>query len=328
MKQNTITEEESNAIVIIRATAMFSIILCHLFQAYQNYLTCFFNVGVQVFLIMSGYLYGKKEITNWIVWYKKRYLKLYIPYVIVVVSVFTMLFIFTTERIKWYQLLAYLTNIDGIRQIFDIPELKVSGMRHLWFMTAIMFAYFSTPILQRLKQYSTQSLIIMLTLVVPSYYVLPPRILWGLEWFWLYAFGYFFANLSIRNKKWIICLFFLGYMIIVFRIREITDIALWTRIGRCHHCALGILLFTLGITYIKTSRTCPTKMMRVFRWFNRYSYEIYLTHFVVMVGVFSLSQVTGSLFVNILLMLIVTAILTFMLVKVTRFFTMTYHCIK
>ena len=153
MNTNTISEKESNAIVIIRATAMFSIILCHLFQAYNNYLASVFNIGVQVFLVMSGYLYGKKDITSWQDWYKKRFIKLYIPYFIVAFSVSLLILILNAETIKWYKYIALLINIQGLRLVFHdyIPPLSFSALSHLWFMTAIMFAYFSTPLLQHLK---------------------------------------------------------------------------------------------------------------------------------------------------------------------------------
>ncbi len=60
-----ISDEESKAISLVRIMAMFSIVLCHVFQAYNNSLAWRFNVGVQVFLVLSGYLYGHKEISGW-----------------------------------------------------------------------------------------------------------------------------------------------------------------------------------------------------------------------------------------------------------------------
>lgn len=71
---------ESNAIVMVRAFAMLSIIICHLFQCYGFYqFSSIFNIGVQVFLVLSGYLYGRKTITDWEAWALKRARKLYIP---------------------------------------------------------------------------------------------------------------------------------------------------------------------------------------------------------------------------------------------------------
>ena len=318
MSQNTlISKNESNAIVAVRATAMFSIILCHILQAYNNYIDLLFNVGVQVFLVMSGYLYGKKNIKDYRSWYRKRFIKLYIPYIIVTAVVIILHLIFSTQTIKWYQVVAYLTNTQGLKLILKAPYVNISGLDHLWFMTAIMFAYFSTPILQKLKRYHHHCIIMLLAIVSPLYFFIPPRWLFGLEWFWLYAFGYFFANLSIKYKKVYICLFSLCYLIVVSNIRELTDLSLWKRLARCHHSTLGILLFTLSVTFIRNLSN-TSKTMNILRWFDRYSYFIYLTHFVVMIGSFSLAHITESYIINISLMILTTAILTYLLVKATK----------
>lgn len=75
----TISQKESHAISILRISAMFSIVLCHILQAYNDPLAWRFNVGVQIFIVLSGYLYGHKETTNWIRWYYGRFMKLYVP---------------------------------------------------------------------------------------------------------------------------------------------------------------------------------------------------------------------------------------------------------
>ena len=42
-------------ISVIRILAMLSIVVCHIFQAQNNQIAFWLNVGVQVFLFMSGY---------------------------------------------------------------------------------------------------------------------------------------------------------------------------------------------------------------------------------------------------------------------------------
>jgi peptidoglycan/LPS O-acetylase OafA/YrhL len=321
MEPNTISAEESNAIVIIRATAMFSIILCHLFQAYDNYLASVFNIGVQVFLVMSGYLYGKKAITDWGKWAEKRFIKLYIPYFIVAATVTLLLLFFKAESIKWYKILALIINVQGFKLVFHdyIPSLSFSGLSHLWFMTAIMFAYFTTPLLQRLKKYSELCMVILLAsvLFIYTFIACPERFLFGFEWLWLYAFGYFFSNISSKTKKLYIVLFSICYLYLFMQIHQLQDIGLWRRLGRHHHCTLGILLFTLGVTLLRRI-PITSRIMAIFKWFDKYSFFIFLTHFVVMIGDFSLAHITESIVVNILLMLTATAILTYLLVMVNN----------
>ena len=300
---------------------MFFIILCHIFQTYDNDLASFFNIGVQVFLVMSGYLYGKKTITNWNKWAGKRIIKLYIPYFIVTFSVVLLLMVIKNETIRWYQIIAHIINLQGIRLIFDWSQLNIPGLSHLWFMTAIMLAYFTTPLLQKLKKQSEFCSFILLVIVLFLYTFIVSkstvRLLFGLEWFWLYAFGYFFANISSKSQKLYIAIFSICYLYLFTQINQVFEIGLWTKLGRRHHCTLGILLFTLGVTYLKCYIN-SSKIMPIFKWFDKYSYFIFLTHFVVMIGDFSLAHITDYIAINILLMLVATAVLTYLLVIVNN----------
>ena len=187
-------------------------------------------------------------------------------------------------------------------------------------MTAIMFAYFSTPILQLLKKYSPQCIITMSIILLPTYLFLRPRTLYGLEWFWLYAFGYFFANLSVKTKKILISLFTICYLVLATKITGLQDITLWKRLGRCHHCTLSLLLFSVGTTYIRCLSN-DSKTMTIFKWFDKYSFYIFLAHFPTMIGTFSLAHITQHLGVNILLMVVASAFLTLLLVTTTNYIT-------
>ena len=57
-----INKEHFYSISLLRMVAMLSIVSCHIFQYYGNFLAWWFNVGVQIFLCISGYLYGQKDI--------------------------------------------------------------------------------------------------------------------------------------------------------------------------------------------------------------------------------------------------------------------------
>ena len=104
----------SNAVSVLRVTAMLSIVICHILQVYNNKWAWVFNIGVQVFLFLSGYLYGNKEIKDWYGWYKKRFFKLYIPYIILVgISLLSYHFLTETE-VSIRSVLAYTTVTQGI----------------------------------------------------------------------------------------------------------------------------------------------------------------------------------------------------------------------
>lgn len=88
---------ESAAIVYLRSIAMISIVVGHLFQSLESSLIYVFNVGVQVFLIISGYLYGHRMIVGWRHWFTKRFLKIYLPYLLFILVVMPLLFVLTKE---------------------------------------------------------------------------------------------------------------------------------------------------------------------------------------------------------------------------------------
>lgn len=52
------------------------IVACHFLQYYQNGLSQWLNVGVQIFFILSGVLYGNKELGEPASWLIRQYLKI------------------------------------------------------------------------------------------------------------------------------------------------------------------------------------------------------------------------------------------------------------
>ena len=69
IKQNAENIKQKNVnrdirISIIRILATIGIVLCHILQEYGNPLANWLNVNVQIFLFMSGFLYGNKTINK------------------------------------------------------------------------------------------------------------------------------------------------------------------------------------------------------------------------------------------------------------------------
>lgn len=109
-----INQRESNAISVLRVLAMSSVVACHILQGLDNPWAWILNVGVQVFLVMSGYLYGHKQIGDWKQWFVKRFQKLYIPYVLFVIVSVLAYWLFSDAKIGIGNVCAHLCNVQGI----------------------------------------------------------------------------------------------------------------------------------------------------------------------------------------------------------------------
>ena len=146
-----ISVSESRTITIVRTCAMFFIILCHYFAFFDGLeaLSQLLNVGVPIFFIISGFLYGQKRITNIIQWYKKQFVKIIIPlYTYYLISGFFLLLIGKLGELNYFEVLKQLLNLQGI------CGGKIGNIQtgHLWFITFILICYLITPLLQLFRE--------------------------------------------------------------------------------------------------------------------------------------------------------------------------------
>ena len=120
------------------------IVLCHIAQCFDLRIAYLLNVGVQVFFFMSGFLYGRLEITGFpFDFYKKRFVKVFLPYYIFLAIVIVVYALFKLYKFDAQQILLYLLNL----QWFSTP---IDGLNHLWFLTVLMVGYLLTPWAKRL----------------------------------------------------------------------------------------------------------------------------------------------------------------------------------
>ena len=73
------TKIESYSISTIRAISVLMIFFCHILQGIDSIMAWWLNVGVQIFLFMSGFLISSKEINNFYKFIKERLKKILIP---------------------------------------------------------------------------------------------------------------------------------------------------------------------------------------------------------------------------------------------------------
>ena len=136
------------AIELIRVVAMFMIIFDHMIEPInlplKSIFSQFFNSGIYIFIFLSGYLAGQKEICNWKKWYIKKFKRIMIPYWIVIAVCFAYETI-CLHNFNWKLWLVMFCNLQGI---FGTTYTTVP----LWFVTLIMILYLLTPIYSKMKK--------------------------------------------------------------------------------------------------------------------------------------------------------------------------------
>lgn len=175
------------------------IISCHIMQYYDLELAWWFNVGVQIFLCISGFLYAQKNINNITDFYSKRLKKILIPYYLVFIPFGIIEFIFA-------------------RDVFVIKDFAkglvlystIKGAGHLWFIPTILMCYCITPLLQGYRdKYITEKKaivkffivgIIITSVVIQGFTNFTPA------WICCYVIGYVLGinkkNGYIDEKNW------------------------------------------------------------------------------------------------------------------------------
>lgn len=281
---------EKDALNILRWLSTFAIVICHILQAKGNIFAYTFNAAVQIFFLLSGYLYGGRRITNFKKFYWGRFKKLYIPFFIWSVISAILLYISVPDRISLSSFVAQIT------MRYWLP-----GQEHLWFMQVIFICYLILPFVDLIltKNVSLPIIcsIILIGIILNIHYT--PTIIWVILYFVGYAMG--------RWKFLVPYVMIASIIITLCLIRDyglVLTLADSSIIGTVCHASFGTALFTLFLLFLsnihinrKISSACNLPG----------TYEIYLTHPIFIWGSFSLLMLTDSSILN--CVLVVSAII-------------------
>lgn len=301
---------------------MIMIVICHMLQYYDNEAMRWFNVGVQIFFVISGFLYGSKDVHSPILFLKKAAIKIFIPYY---------LFIFTTAGLYYLYHPDYITPNSFIRALTCSGTIK--GLGHLWFVGYILFCYMTTPYLywyrEYIGQYSNSKKLIAYLLFLVFFQIIciafdsffiPDRIS-------CYIIGYFLADIFSWNdnpKK-----YFVHTMIIVSAVFmngveifgryvsndfvRIIGATPFNAICRYGHCMLGVSLFIVLMVIFKN-----INRSHLMDFSDKYSYSIYIVHLLFVLSPFSLMQITSVTVFNWTLVVISVLLTGIMLNKTSE----------
>ena len=228
---------KNNKIQILRAIAIISVILIHTCpnMKYEIYFRPFINFGVAIFIFLSGFL-TKIEETNWINFYKKRIIRVIIPYII------------------WTFIYSFINNSFTFKSILKNLITTKSASILYYIFVYIQFTLL-TPLIGKLAKSKSNwigwlispiSIIIFVYIPLIKNIQLPYKIslLWSiccLGWFTYYYLGLLLKNNIITRKFNIIILCILLILSIPLQIFEARE---WFRSGS-YSCGSQLKLTTL-----------------------------------------------------------------------------------
>ncbi len=291
---------------------MVMIVLCHYFQYYDCELAWWLNVGVQIFLVVSGYLYGNKDINDPVGCITKQFKKILIPYYCLLLPVILLYIIFSPKNIS---------AMGIINAIFCVGTLN--GIGHLWFVGYILFCYLITPYLYSLREKTIRlsawkfifvwitvlSVGILLGLLINTYFS-PDRICCFVIGYFLSVLPSRFPNVGLKISAFIFGIFALATNFLKIHSQYFSNIVLdgiWLKIfeqiKKYAHVFLGVFLFIALLLLLKKAR-----MNFVLKISDKYSYFVYLVHQVFILSPFSLMGLTSIQYLNWFLVLLAIAI--------------------
>lgn len=295
-----------NVISLIRMISLLMIISCHILQGLNNSLAFWVNVGVQIFLFISGFLYGNKKITDAKEFYKKRFFKIFLPYFIFMNIILLIEYIILKYTYSFRYILGNTLGMGGLIGTYSI-------ISHTWFMSYILLCYILTPILDKCFNNDFKHNLINFVLICAFLQILEFYGIFNLAVIWIinYILGYFYARTyeDSKNRKKLSILVFIAFIIVISLVimleTKVTVLPIIKNfavyIDRYGHVLLGSTIFIILYEILKKVDIKDNKLLS---FSDKYSYYIYLTHQVFILGAFSLLFLTKILTVNILIIFI------------------------
>lgn len=135
-------KEYDPALSVVRVFSMLSIILGHICLFWNINTYQLGGIGVQIFLFLSGYLYGNKEITDKTAWIWKRALRLF-PEMYICTILMAAVCIINNGGGVLQRIAVQFLNLQGIASIFKFLNAppRFSGLAQTWFVTVIWLCY-------------------------------------------------------------------------------------------------------------------------------------------------------------------------------------------
>lgn len=295
----------------VRFTATLLIILCHMTQYLGFQLSWWFNAGMQMFLFLSGFLYGRRDQLKPLEFMTGRLKKLLTDYVIFAILVVAAILILGRMRLSAMDIIC-----------FVLMRHTLPGLEHLWFLPYIFLCYLFSPVLhgltRKLREKSDGAFLLgaaaTLVAVELAVEVLLPSS--NPAWFNCYVLGMLFAGCEERKKlRRILTVTLVALTLVTNGLRiwvqpQSYSVIFYILRGKWISYAHGLLGISVALgvrwLYLRLPRMAWTE--KVLDLSDTYSYDVFLIHPFFIFGNHSIFALVGKAVPGGLLILALTAL--------------------
>lgn len=327
----------NSTISVIRVVSMFSIVLGHLCKWGGVYTFQLGNLGVDIFLLISGFLYGNKHISNRRDFIFKRIERVILPFWILSFVLAIFLLLQGQSHLAFSQLIETGLNLQGISSFFVHSKsfnFHVDGLSHCWFLTVIMLCYILVALLKNttLERLIDANLVKALfsTMII---HLLLITIGFNIRYIISYFIGYFYARAKQKGIPEKFYKYLTVVMIYLCGLRLITHIYIdgtmlydniicaWSFIVLGAWCCLTMDLICHRFRRT-TGKVVNNHIWHLIDWL---SYPIYLTHFMFLHDPFDVKFIGVSLILQTLAFFLLTFASAFVLMCLSDFVIYSYN---
>lgn len=312
----TLNEKTSYAVSVIRVFATLLIFLCHAVQLFDSALLKMsgqvFNVGVPLFMMISGFLFAVKgKPDSYRSWFGNRLLRILTPYYLFLLF----LLLVYVVRFGWPSVIPekwvfYVLPLQGFTQNY------INGAEHLWFVTDILLCYLLTPLLhvlqekisKRQKGWLPAVFLLYCAVLLLSSYLLPAIVSTTIVTVFSYMLGFLFIRALLSRR----CMVFVIMLVASPALRLAANLfldamPLYDRfIAPVTHQLLAVSLFCLLFMAVSRWFDSLLRIKKAVRVLDSASYEIYLVHYMFIIGPLAASFFQISV-LNFLILVLLTA---------------------
>lgn len=316
----------NTSISVIRVFAMLIIILGHYFVMVGIYDYQLTAVGVEIFLLISGYLYNGKEIgdTNmWLVNRAKRILPAYWLSLFIVISLRK----FYNLSIRIKTLLIYLFCLQGTdRVLINVKIDSINGIGQTWFLTILMICYFLTAIMKKnskcesfIRKYARYFMLAAFILQIIGVYI-------GIQIVYILCFfiGYFWnKNMKVGKKEYIMfsITMFLSFGLRIMCRRYYDGTIMYDYIvARWTFILLAVWIFWSLSAFCRFAKKKTDTLVASKIWIllDMASYPLYLVHFMFVNGEFATKNWCANIMLSTVVFILLTLVLGFIVMFITQ----------